>query len=62
MRGRTEWPAEQIDGGLGIVLIRISGLLRSEASADSALLVCPETVAESLLQYLAGTALGQIGF
>jgi hypothetical protein len=32
------------------------------ASAHGALLVRPETLAQSLLQYLAGTALGQIRF
>ena len=34
----------------------------SFASAHGALLMHPETLAQSLLQYLAGTALGQIRF
>jgi len=34
----------------------------SFGSAYGALLVCPETLAQSLLQYLAGTVLGQIRF
>jgi hypothetical protein len=34
--------------------------LSSFASTYSAFLVCPETLAQSLLEYLAGTALGQI--
>jgi hypothetical protein len=34
----------------------------SFASAHGALLVHPETLAQSLLQYLAGTILGQIRF
>src|ERR1700733_2511721 len=34
----------------------------SFASAHSAFLVCPETLTQSLLQYLAGTVLGQIGY
>jgi hypothetical protein len=35
---------------------------RSAASANSALLIHPETLAQSLLQYLAGTVLRQIRF